>query len=803
MARSAQTPAPDIGHVVDIDVSAEMQGSFLEYAYSVIYSRALPDARDGLKPVQRRILFQMAEMGLRPDKGHVKSARVVGEVMGKLHPHGDGAIYDAMVRLAQDFSMRLPLIDGHGNFGSLDSGPAAMRYSEARLAQSAMSMVDEADEDTVNFGANYDGQLLEPTVLPAAYPNLLVNGATGIAVGMATNMAPHNLGEVIAATRHLISHPKASTSDLMQFIPGPDLPCGGKIVGLEGIKEAYETGRGSFRTRATARIENVTSKRRGIVITEMPYLVGPEKIVDRIAEIVKAKKIQGISDVTDLTDGKNGTKVVVEIKNGFNPEAVLEELYRLTPLEESFSINAVALVNGKPETLGLKEMLEVYINHRLEVVKRRSTFRRNKALERLHLVEGLLIAILDIDEVIQLIRSSDDTSAARSNLIRVFELSEIQANYILEMPLRRLTKFSRIELESEKTELDKTIKLLQEILDDEKKLRKVVSNELEEVAKKFATPRRTVLLESSGVVSTPMSLEVEEHPCYVALSGTGLIARTSDDTAITPSSRVRHDVLTHQVSTTSHGEYAAITSLGRIHRLKTMDLPALPKRATNMAGGAPASEIVRLEKHEKVIGLAPISESGPGIALATAQGVVKRVTPEVLINKDMWEIIALKPGDEVVGAHALIDGKEEFYFITSGAQLLHFSASLVRPQGRNAAGMSGISLSEGDRVIYFGAKAPTQNLVVATIASSTGALPGTSGSLKITLASEFPGKGRSTSGVRCHKFLKGEDELVIATVSLQPLRACSANGSPIDIPEELSKRDASGSALPGPISIFS
>ena len=796
----------EIGHVVDIDVAAEMQGSFLEYAYSVIYSRALPDARDGLKPVQRRILYQMAEMGLRPDKGHVKSARVVGEVMGKLHPHGDGAIYDAMVRMAQDFSMRMTLIDGHGNFGSLDSGPAAMRYTEARLAASAMAIVAECDEDTVDFGSNYDGQLKEPIVLPAAFPNLLVNGATGIAVGMATNMAPHNLGEVVAATRHLIAHPKSTIDELMEFMPGPDFPSGGKIIGLDGIREAYETGRGSFRTRATARIENVTPKRRGIVVTELPYLIGPEKIVEKIADLVKSKKILGISDVIDLTDGQNGTRVVIEIKNGFNAEAVLEELYRLTPMEESFAINAVALVNGKPQTLGIKQLLEVYIEHRLEVIRRRSTYRRNRAADRLHLVEGLLVAILDIDEVIQVIRASDDTAAARARLMTVFELSEIQTNYILEMPLRRLTKFSRIELEAEQKELSKTIASLQELLDDEKKLRKAVSGELEEAAKTFATPRRTILLESQGVRPAAMQMEVSDDPCRIVLSSTGLIARTPDAEPLSDriwgAQRSRHDLIIDEIETTALGEYGLITSHGRLHRLKSIDLPTIPSRSTSLAGGAPLAEIIRLEKGERVLALTTLSEEGEGIALATAQGVIKRVQPELLTNKDAWEIISLKDGDEVVGARQLVTGKEEFFFVTTGAQLLHFPASLVRPQGRNAGGMAGIALSGNDKVCYFEALTPGKNTIVATIASSSVALPGTSGSLKLSALSEFPGKGRATGGVRCQKFLKGEDEIAVAWVGNTPMRAGAANGAPIECDLPLSKRDASGVALPGPIAGF-
>ena len=461
MARRTTPPPPEDfeERILDIDVREEMQGSFLEYAYSVIYARALPDARDGLKPVHRRILFQMGEMGVRPDRAHVKSARVVGEVMGKLHPHGDGAIYDALVRMAQPFSMRVPMVDGHGNFGSLgnDDPPAAMRYTECRLASAAMLMTGSLDEDVVDFRPNYDGQEREPEVLPAALPNLLVNGASGIAVGMATNMPPHNLIEVVAAARHLIKHPRATLDDLMRFVPGPDLPTGGKIVGLEGIREAYETGRGVFRTRAAARIDNVTPRRKGIVVTELPYNVGPERVIEKISDLVKSKKLQGISDVKDLTDRTKGLRLVIEIKNGFHPEAVLEELYRLTPMEESFGINNVCLVDGQPRTLGLRELLEVYLAHRLEVVRRRSVYRRTRAEDRLHLVQGLLVAILDIDEVIQLIRSSDDAAQARERLMTVFDLTDVQTTYILDMPLRRLTRFSRLELEKERDELVETI----------------------------------------------------------------------------------------------------------------------------------------------------------------------------------------------------------------------------------------------------------------------------------------------------------------------------------------------------------
>jgi len=482
-----------VERIVDIDVSKEMQTSFLEYAYSVIYARALPDARDGLKPVQRRILYQMAMMGLRPDRGHVKSARVVGEVMGRLHPHGDAAIYDALVRMAQDFSLRLPMVDGHDNFGSPDDGPAAMRYTECRLANAALPMTESLDENVVDFEENYDGRELEPAVLPAAIPNLLVNGASGIAVGMATNIAPHNVSEVVAAAKYLLEHPRANLSKIMELLPAPDLPTGGTIIDLDGVREAYETGRGQFRMRAKAAIEKMPNRKSAIVVTELPMNVGPERVIARIKALVDGKKISGISRITDLTDMEQGLRLVIELKSSAEPEQVLSDLYRLTPMEESFAVNAVALVEGRPKTLGLIEMLQVFLEHRVEVVTRRSEFRRARAKDRLHLVEGLLIAILNIDKVIAVIRKSDDANAAREALKKRFKLTALQADYILETPLRRLTKLSQIEVEKEKAELTATIKELSSILGDKAKLKKVVSDELTAVAKYFGTPRRTEL----------------------------------------------------------------------------------------------------------------------------------------------------------------------------------------------------------------------------------------------------------------------------------------------------------------------
>ncbi|MFJ1706186.1 DNA topoisomerase (ATP-hydrolyzing) subunit A [Kitasatospora sp. NPDC088346] len=801
--RSSPTPPPGDfeERILDVDVVDEMQGSFLEYAYSVIYSRALPDARDGLKPVHRRILYQANEMGLRPERGHVKCARLVGEVMGRLHPHGDASIYDSVVRMAQPFSMRLPLIDGHGNFGSLgnDDPPAAMRYTESRLTAAAMAMVESIHEDTVDFAPNYDGSEQEPSVLPSAFPNLLVNGTSGIAVGMATNMPPHNLAEVVAAARHLIKHPGADLETLMRFIPGPDLPTGGRIVGLSGIRDAYESGRGTFKIRATASVEAVTARRKGIVVTELPYSVGPEKVIAKIKDLVGSKKLQGIADVKDLTDREHGLRLVIEVKNGFVPEALLEQLYKLTPMEETFGINNVALVDGQPLTLGLKELLEVYVDHRFEVVRRRSEFRRRKRQDRLHLVEGLLIALVDIDEVIAIIRSSDDASQAKDRLMERFGLSETQTAYILDTPLRRLTRFDRVELESEQAKLTKEIQELTEILESDTKLRNVVSGELAAVSKQFGTERRTVLLEAGAVPSAALavSLEVADDPCRVLLSSTGLLARTADGEPLeSGGSRAKHDAVASAVPATARADVGVVTTAGRVLRLPVIDLPALPPGTSALAGGAAVSEFLRLEAGERALALTTLDESSPGLALGTAQGVVKRVVPEWPANKDEFEVIALKEGDTVVGAVELRTGEEDLVFIASDAQLLRYPAGQVRPQGRPAGGMAGIKLSDGARVLSFTAVDPAADAVVVSVATASGTLDGgEQTSWKVTPFEQYPRKGRATGGVRCQRFLRGEDALVFAWAGAEPAHAAAANGSPVQLPERDPRRDGSGSPV--------
>ncbi|MDX3450814.1 DNA topoisomerase IV subunit A [Streptomyces sp. ME02-8801-2C] len=810
--RSTKTPPPDDfeERILDIDVVDEMQGSFLEYAYSVIYSRALPDARDGLKPVHRRIVYQMNEMGLRPDRGYVKCARVVGEVMGKLHPHGDSSIYDALVRLAQPFSMRVPLVDGHGNFGSLgnDDPPAAMRYTECRMADATSLMTESIDEDTVDFAPNYDGQEQEPVALPAAFPNLLVNGASGIAVGMATNMPPHNLGEVISAARHLIRYPNADLDTLMRHVPGPDLPTGGRIVGLAGIRDAYETGRGTFKIRATVSVENVTARRMGLVVTELPFTVGPEKVIAKIKDLVGSKKLQGIADVKDLTDRSHGLRLVIEIKNGFVPEAVLEQLYKLTPMEESFGINNVALVDGQPLTLGLKELLEVYLDHRFEVVRRRSEFRRGKRRDRLHLVEGLLTALVDIDEVIRLIRSSDNSAQAKERLMERFSLSEIQTQYILDTPLRRLTRFDRIELESEKDRLAAEIAELTRILESDAELRKLVSAELAAVAKKFGTERRTVLLESAGAPATAaVPLQVADDPCRVLLSSTDLLARTANGEPFPVDEdgrRAKHDLIVSAVPATARGEVGAVTSAGRLLRINVIDLPRLPDTmaAPNLSGGAPLSEFLSLEDGETVVCLTTLDESSPGLAIGTEQGVVKRVVPDYPSNKEELEVITLRDGDRIVGAAELRTGEEDLVFITDDAQLLRFQASHVRPQGRPAGGMAGIKLTDGAKVISFTAVDPAVDAVVFTVAGSRGTLDDSvQTTAKLTPFDQYPRKGRATGGVRCQRFLKGEDCLSLGWAGPAPARASQRNGVPAELPEMDPRRDGSGVSLPKTVGV--
>ncbi|WP_422741242.1 DNA gyrase/topoisomerase IV subunit A [Micromonospora sp. WMMD754] len=793
--------------VFDNPLVTEVSDSYLEYAFSVIHSRALPDARDGLKPVHRRILWSMYEQGHRPDRGHVKSARIVGDVMGKYHPHGDTAIYDAMVRLAQDFSLNVPLIDGHGNFGSPDDGPAAARYTEARMSREAMLLTGELGEDTVDVEPNYDGSLTQPTVLPAAFPNLLVNGASGIAVGMATNMIPHNLGEVVQAARWLINHPDATLDKLMEFVPGPDLPTGGLLLGLDEVRRAYETGRGVVRMRGRVQIGPLEGSRgrQGITVTELPYGVGAEKVIAAITnEVNKTKRLTGIADVKDLTDRENGTRLVVECKVGVNPQALLADLYRLTPLEQSFGVNNLVLVDGQPRTLGLKELLEVFLSHRYEVVTRRSSYRKRKREERLHLVDGLLVALLDIDRVVKLIRASEDAQAARDGLMQKFKLSEIQAGYILDTPLRRLTRYDRLELEAEQEKLRGEIAELSKILDDPKVLRKLVSDELAAVVRQFGAERRTTLVDgdlkevlAASVPAGP--LEVADDPCQVILSATGLVARTAAESeeaaeARRRSGRVKHDAVRAVVHSTARGRVLVVTSAGRAFKIDVLPLPVLPEQSgtVSLRGGMSAAELVPLEPGETVVGLAPLGPSAPGspgLALGTRQGVVKVCAPDWPVRSDEFEVISLRDGDEVVGATWLTDAAETLAFVSSEASLLRFPASLVRPQGPKGGGMAGISLPAGARVVFFGAvRTDDATHGEPMVVTSTGA------TVKVTPFKAYPAKGRATGGVRAQRFLKGETDLSVAWIGPRPVGA-TANGDPVELPPADPRRDGSGFAV--------
>ena len=901
---SAQTYDPRTvkEHIVETPLNEEMSKSFLEYAYSVIYARALPDARDGLKPVQRRIVYQMGEMNLTPDRPYMKSARVVGEVMGKLHPHGDSAIYEAMVRLAQPFAMRLPLVDGHGNFGSLDDGPAASRYTEARLGPAALGMNADIDEDTVDFTPNYDNKLKEPTVLPAAIPNLLVNGGSGIAVGMATNLATHNLGEVVNAAKFLMAHSDATLEQLMRYVPGPDWPTGGTIIGRDGIREAYATGRGTLTTRAATHIEHVTARKQAIVVTELPYMVGPEKVIERISDGVKNRKLEGISGAFDLTDRHNGTRIVIEIKTGFDPHAVLVQLFKHTPLQDNFAMNNVALVEGRPHTMGLKEMLQVWVDHRRVVIRRRSEYRKKKALERLHLVEGLLLAMLDIDEVIQVIRTSDDADAAKSRLMVVFDLDEVQAQYILDLRLRRLTKMNRIELEAERDDLKKRIEELTRILASAEALDQVVTDEMDEAVAKWGSPRRTVLLDAdpdgtltpvvaqgagaSGVSKSALeavkaattissaeadvaaaaaaakktgeqstltgALKIEDEPCVVMMSATGLIARTTPsamdvfNARSTSDERLRDDQITTIFETSTRATYGLVTSAGRLVLAHVVDLPALPAAATlSLKGGVQADELIGMTEStdpirgERVITAIAMeqptsgktsakdeSEDGgaaeakplPSLAIGTRNGVIKRWNREAPTTMDSWPVIDLKDGDEVVFA-AVAEDDDRLVFISSDSSLLTFEAKNVRPQGRTAGGMAGIKLAKGARVAAFnvvpaGKVAWTyeegengltsgSGAVVLTVAGDSDALPGTeNGAAKVTPLEMYPTKGRATGGVRSQRFLKGQNTLILAWAGLYPLHASTSAGSPVELPKPDMRRDGSGVDLAFPIAFI-
>lgn len=756
--------------IVDTNVSDELSNSFLEYSMSVIVSRALPDVRDGLKPVHRRILWSMYTQGMRPERGYNKCARATGDIMGKYHPHGDAAIYDALVRMAQPWSMRVVLIDGHGNFGSLDDGPAAARYTECRLSNESMSLVSEIEEDTVDMRANYDGREKEPSVLPATFPNLLVNGSQGIAVGMATNMPPHNLKESIEATKFLINNPESKLEQIMKILPGPDFPTGGLILNYEGVKEAYKTGRGSFKIRAKASIEDGKGKKKQIVISELPYNVGPEKVIQRIKELVTNKKILGISDIKNFSDRKVGLRLVVEIKNGFTAEAVLDDLYRMSPLEESFSVSNVALVNNQPRTLPLLDILKEYIKHRVDVVRRRTEYRKKKAENRAHILEGLIIAQANIDEVIKIVKKSKDTQDAKLNLIKKFSIDEVQAESILQMTISRLTSLEVSKLKDELKELKLTIKELKKILGDKKVLNELIISELDKISENFFTERRSkIVKKSEDELNEELLSDVSNEDAVVILDNKFQVRKYLKGEDISEKSNSQ---IIDYITINNREDLLIISNLGRSHRIPVRNL-------TNKS--LKLNEYLNLITGEKPIGLVSTSND---IFLFTKNGICKRISGEEL-PKNTFQIIKLKGNDLVIGCKNLLGelDKTNVIVVSNDAQLLAFKASEVSSQKANSSGIIGMKIKEGSEVIYFTlVKSKDKDQFLTTISDQ--------GSVKISKVIDYPIKGRGTSGVRCMMMKKNEKNITLAVIDERVLLIGDKGVYQPD--KKYEKRDAGG-----------
>ena len=728
--------------VVEVPVAEELKESFLAYSLSVITARAIPDVRDGLKPVQRRILYSMLRMGVRPDTPHRKSARVVGDTMGRYHPHGDAAIYDALARMGQPFSRGMTLIDPQGNFGSLDDPPAASRYTECRLTAAAMAMVGELDEDTVEFRPTYDGEATEPGYLPALLPNLLLNGTTGIAVGMATNMPTHNLAEVHAAITLTMNkrRPKPTIDEMLAVLPGPDFPSGGIVVD-DGIREAYETGRGTIRIRARAHVEDIGRGRQAIVVTELPYLVGPERVISKLKELNEAGRVTGIADFKNLSDRHTGLRLQVTVKPDHNPQAVLGELYRLTPLEETFGINNVVLVDGEPRTLGIHEMCRHYIDHRLDVVVRRTRHRLARAEERLHLVAGLLMALEVIDEVVAIIRGSEDAATARDGLMDRFDLNRLQTDHILDMPLKRLTALETRRLLDERDDLEASIRDFTTLLGSEKRQRTLVLDELAEAVKSFGRPRRTEIVHPDDLPvfdSVTTTEDVDDEPCVVTLSTSGQIGRSPVAGAkrATPG---RHDVLVASLLTRTTATVTAITSDGRALQVAAAELADGAGRARG-AGAAQAFGTNRGEVIHTVV-----AEGDEHLVVVTANGVAKRLTQdEVRATRSGKPLLKLRPGDRVVAAFTAHDGVD-LVIVASDGQALRTPVDAVSVQGRGAAGVAGMKLRSG--VVVVGAAPVLGDDTLITVTDT--------GGVKATPLSELEARGRGGIGVRVSKLADG------------------------------------------------
>ena len=691
--------------ILPIEIAEEMKKSYIDYSMSVIVGRALPDVRDGLKPVHRRILYSMSELNLTPDKPYRKSARIVGDVLGKYHPHGDSAVYLAMVRMAQDFSTRGLLVDGHGNFGSVDGdSPAAMRYTEARMSKLALELLRDIDKETVDFVPNFDESLKEPAVLPSRYPNLLVNGSNGIAVGMATSIPPHNLGEVIDATVHLIDNEECSVDDLMKFVKGPDFPTSAIIMGKENIAEAYRTGRGKVKVRARAVIEELPKGKQQIVVTEIPYQVNKAKLVERIAELVKDKKVEGISDLRDESN-RNGMRIVIELKRDVNANIVLNNLYKHSQMEETFSVIMLALVNGQPKVLNLKQILYHYVQHQKDVVTRRTKFELNKAEARAHILEGLRIALDNIDAVISLIRASKTTQEAKSGLMEKFGLTDIQAQAILDMRLQRLTGLERDKIEAEYEELIKKINRLKEILANERLLLNVIKEEMLIIKENYADERRTEIRHAEGEID--MRDLIEDEEIAITLTHFGYIKRLPADTyksqkrggrGISALTTREEDFVKHLVSTTTHSKLLFFTNKGRVFRLNAYEIP----EGKRQAKGTAIVNLLQLGPNEKIATLIAIDEKDDNkyLLLATKNGIVKKTDREEFknINKAGLIAIGLREDDELIGVK-VTDGNKDVLLVTKEGMSIRFDENDIRPMGRSAMGVKGITLSNDDKVV--------------------------------------------------------------------------------------------------------
>lgn len=770
------------GKVKTVEIEEEMRRSYIDYAMSVIVGRALPDVRDGLKPVHRRILYGMFEQNLTPNRPYRKSARVVGDVMGKYHPHGDAAIYDTLVRMAQDFSSRYELVDGHGNFGSVDGdSPAAMRYTEARLSPISMELLRDIDKDTVDFTPNYDGSLQEPTVLPSRFPNLLANGSSGIAVGMSTNIPPHNLGEVIDATVALIENPELDSRELMRYIKGPDFPTGGVVMGLEGLREAYETGRGVIKVRGRAHIEQTKSGRSRIVITEIPFQVNKARLTERIAELVRSKKLEGIADLRDESD-RTGMRLVVELRKEAAPQVVLNQLYKHTQLQESFGIIMLALVDGVPRILSLKEALAAYVAHQVEVITRRTRFELDRAERRAHILEGLLVALANLDAVIDLIKKSRTVQDARDGLMMRFKLSEEQAQAILDMRLQRLTGLEREKVREEHKELKKEIARLREILADEKKVRALIVEELTEIKKRYADPRRT------EIVPDYEDLEIEdliaEEEVVVTITHSGYVKRLPIATyrtqrrggkGVTGMNLKEGDFVEHLFVASTHHYIHFFSNRGKSYRLKVYELP----EGSRTSRGQALVNLLPLGPDEKICSVIATREypEESYLVMATRKGMIKK-TPFKYYDsprRDGLIAIDLQEGDEVIDTR-LTDGHSDLMLVTREGQALRFPETDCRPMGRNTRGVRGISLSPGDEVIAMGIATEDADLFVIT----------EQGYGKRTAISKYPRHHRGGKGVRTIAAGGTRGKIVGARVvkDNQELMAISVEGVVIRVPAE-------------------